>query len=80
MATPISNSEPTSTNFAADLVAEVAAHNAAQRPHREPDAQRRERQQRGGQRVGLREENLAEVQRRGGCRSDEVVGLDDRPN
>ena len=63
--------------LAADLVTEVAADDATERPGDEPDAERRERQQGARQRAGVREERRAEVQRGGSAEPDEVVGLDD---
>ena len=66
--------------FAADLVAEVAADDAAERADREPDAEGGEGQQGAGQRVGGGEEVGAEVQGRGGAVADEVVGLDGGPD
>ena len=63
---------------AADLVAEVAADDAAQRAGREADAERREREQGSGDRVGVGEERVTAVQRGGGAVPDEVEVLDRR--
>jgi len=64
----------------ADLVAEVAADDAADRAGSEADAQRREGEQRPGDRVGGREERRPEVEGSGGAVPDEVVVLDGRAN
>ena len=66
--------------FAAELVTEVPADDAAERADQEPDAQGAEGQQGGGQRVLAGEEVGPEVQGGGGAVADEVVGLDGGPD
>ena len=64
--------------LAADAVAEVAEHDPAERARGEADRVRAERQQRADQRLGVREEQLAEDQRRRRAVQEEVVPLDRR--
>ena len=59
----------------ADPVAEVAEHDAAERPRHERHRVRREREQGAGERVERREEELAEDQGRGRGVEEEVVPL-----
>ena len=66
--------------FAAELVTEVSADDAAEGADQEPDAEGGEGQQGAGQRVAGGEEVGAEVQGRGGAVADEVVGLDGGPD
>ena len=61
--------------LAAELVADVAEEERADRPGDVADAEGGERQQRGGRGVGLGEEDLAEDQRGGGAVDEEVVVL-----
>ena len=63
--------------LAADLVAEVAADDAADGAGRKPDAEGGEGRQGAGDRIAGGEEGRAEVQGRGGAEPDEVIGLDD---
>jgi len=64
--------------LAAVPVAHDAEHDAAERPHEESHAEGQERQQRADHRVGFREEQLAEHQRRRGAIQEEVVPLERR--
>ena len=66
--------------FAADLVAEVPADDAAEGADQEADTEGGEGQQGPGERVTGGEEVGAEVQGRGGAVADEVVGLDGGPD
>ena len=66
--------------FAADLVTEVPADDAAEGADQEADTEGGEGQQGPGERVTGGEEVGAEVQGRGGAVADEVVGLDGGPD
>jgi len=62
--------------LASGAVAEVAEDDPAERARREADAEGRERREGADRRVDLREEQVAEDQRRGGPVQEEVVPLD----
>ena len=62
--------------LAADPVAEVADDDRADRPGDVGDAERGQRQQRGGRRVGVGEEDRREDQAGGGAVDEEVVVLE----
>ena len=62
--------------LAADAVAVVPEHDAADRAGGEADRVGAEGQQRADQRLGLREEQIAEHERRGRAVQEEVVPLD----
>ena len=62
--------------LAADAIAEVAEHDAAQGPRDEPDGERPERGERADQRIDGRKEEPVEDERRGSAVKEEVVPLD----